>query len=179
MPVKIKFYLLKLLSTLKILDRIPLGLRISNFIFQKIFRLNAKVNTQVHFTSDISTPKNLHFHSDESTKISFAVSGNCYIQAYNKIYLGKNILFAKGLNLISANHSYGDLSTWEESEPIIIGDNVWIAINVTVLPGVKIGNNCIIGAGSVVTKSFHGDNLVIAGNPAKVIKTRITRNIET
>ncbi|MBL4705246.1 MAG: hypothetical protein JKY54_12045, partial [Flavobacteriales bacterium] len=47
---------------------------------------------------------------------------------------------------------------------------VWFGANVIILPEVEIGNNCVVGAGSVVTKSFP-DNSVIVGNPAKVIRT--------
>ena len=104
---------------------------------------------------------------------SLAVSGCCYIQGYNGIYLGKNILFAKGLNLISANHSDKNLNDWDVVNPIIIGDNVWIGANVSILPSVELGNNCIVGAGSVVTKNFKEENLTIAGNPAKIIKRRV------
>lgn len=54
--------------------------------------------------------------------------------------------------------------------PIEIGNNVFIGCNVTILPNVRIGNNVIIAAGSVVTKDID-DNLVVGGNPAKVIST--------
>lgn len=54
--------------------------------------------------------------------------------------------------------------------PICIGDNVFIGANSTVLPGVTIGSNIVIGAGSVVTKDVP-DNVVVAGNPAKIVKT--------
>lgn len=57
----------------------------------------------------------------------------------------------------------------EWAEPVTIGHNVWIGGSATILPGVTIGNNVVIGAGSVVTKNFP-DNVVIAGNPAKIIK---------
>jgi len=58
----------------------------------------------------------------------------------------------------------------EKAEPITIGDNVWFGGGAIVLPGVSIGNNCIIGAGSVVTKNIP-DGVVVAGNPARVIKS--------
>ena len=57
------------------------------------------------------------------------------------------------------------------SEPITIGKNVWIGANVTVLKGVKIGDNCLLASGSVVTRGEYPSNTVLAGNPAKVIKT--------
>ena len=53
--------------------------------------------------------------------------------------------------------------------PIIVGNNVWFGGNVVVLPGVTIGDNCVIGAGSVVNKDIPS-NVVAVGNPCKVIK---------
>ena len=58
----------------------------------------------------------------------------------------------------------------EYAKKIVIGDNCWIGGNSVICPGVTLGDNVVVGAGAVVTKSF-GDNVVIAGNPAKVIKT--------
>ena len=55
------------------------------------------------------------------------------------------------------------------SEPILIGDNVWIGSNSVILPGVKIGSNVVIGAGSIVTRSIP-DNSIAFGNPCRVIK---------
>ena len=54
-------------------------------------------------------------------------------------------------------------------KPVEIGENVFIGCNCIILKGSKIGNNCVVGAGSVVSGQFE-DNCVIAGNPAKVIK---------
>ncbi len=53
--------------------------------------------------------------------------------------------------------------------PVVIGENVFIGMNAIILKGTKIGNNCVVGAGSVVHGEFP-DNCVIAGNPAKIIK---------
>ena len=57
----------------------------------------------------------------------------------------------------------------EYAKPIEIGNNVWIGGNVIVLPGVKIGDNAVVGAGSVVNKDIPA-NVVAVGNPCKVIK---------
>ena len=57
----------------------------------------------------------------------------------------------------------------ERALPITIGDNCWFGANVTVMPGVKIGSGCVIGAGSVVTKDIPDNSLAI-GVPARVIK---------
>ncbi len=57
----------------------------------------------------------------------------------------------------------------EYAHPITVGDNVWLGGNVVILPGVTIGNNSVIGAGSVVTKNIP-ENVVAVGNPCKVVK---------
>jgi acetyltransferase-like isoleucine patch superfamily enzyme len=56
--------------------------------------------------------------------------------------------------------------------PVTIGDNVWMGARVTVLPGVTIGENAVIGAGSVVTKDIP-PNAIAVGNPAQVLRLRM------
>lgn len=106
------------------------------------------------------------------------MSKNCHVGAWNRIEIGDGTLL--GSNVFITDHFHGSIVASELSTPpiqrklyskgpVVIGKNVWIGDGVCIMPNVTIGDNVIIGANSVVTKSF-GPNLVIAGNPAKVIK---------
>ena len=73
------------------------------------------------------------------------------------------------MKIISANHDKDDLLKHHKTiEPIRIGKNCWIGANAVILPGVQLGDNVIVGAGAVVSKSFPND-VVIGGVPAKLI----------
>lgn len=82
-----------------------------------------------------------------------------------------NFRMGPGSGLISANHDENDYDQWVKSRPIRIGDNVWLGMNVVVLPGIHIGDNVVVGAGSVVTKDIPS-NVVAAGNPCRVIRDK-------
>lgn len=90
------------------------------------------------------------------------------------IKIGSNVHIVSGCNFV--NHDGGVLilrdkfPDLELTDRITIGDNVYIGLNCTILPGVNIGSNVIIGAGSIVTKSIP-PNSVAAGVPARVIKS--------
>ena len=87
------------------------------------------------------------------------------------MYFCRNVLLAPGVKIISANHSLDNSREAEKSPPIKIGDHVWLGANVIVLPGEEIGDGCAVAAGSVVTRSFLENKIIIAGNPARKIKT--------
>jgi len=88
------------------------------------------------------------------------------------ITIGEHCYFGPNIGLYTPVHPLNAMARNNDVEmgaPITIGDNAWLGGRVTILPGVTLGNNVVVGAGSVVTKSF-GDDVVIAGNPARIIK---------
>lgn len=110
---------------------------------------------------------NISFNVDD---INIFQSPGCYFQAHAKISIGKGCWIAPNVGLITANHDFMDLNKHSTALPISIGENCWIGMNAMILPGVVLGKHTIVGAGSVVTKSFPDGNCVIAGNPARKIR---------
>lgn len=105
--------------------------------------------------------------------------GNNFYSNYNliildcaKVTIGDNAFIGPNVSIYTAGHPIHYKPRNEEYEyafPVSIGDNVWIGGNVIINPGVSIGNNSVIGSGSVVTKDIP-DNVIAVGNPCKVIK---------
>jgi acetyltransferase-like isoleucine patch superfamily enzyme len=147
---------------------VPFGLWLLNIIVQRIFLINGNVRWMVHYTSKVTNPRNIHI--GKNVNFSFAVSGGCYIQALNGVYIGDYTIFAPGVKIISANHIRGELAKWHKAEPIRIGRNCWLGVNVVILPGVSLGDDCVVGAGAVVTKSFPAGS-ILGGVPAKLMKS--------
>lgn len=90
----------------------------------------------------------------------------------NKVTIGKNCMIAPNVGLYSATHPVRAEERYNGVElglPITIGDNCWIGAGSIINPGVKLGNNVVVASGAVVTKSFPS-NVLIGGCPAKIIK---------
>lgn len=116
------------------------------------------------------------FHCEYGSHIEigegFYANTGCVMLDVGRITIGDNVLFGPNVSLYTAGHPIhpeSRKSGYEYGIPIKIGDNVWIGGSCVVLPGVTIGNNVVIGAGSVVTKDIP-DNVCAAGNPCRVIR---------
>jgi len=89
-----------------------------------------------------------------------------------QIRIGEDVQLGPNVQLLTPTHPIEPKrrrDKWESAEPISIGDNVWLGGRVIVLPGVSIGANTVVGAGSVVTRDLPA-NVVAVGNPARVVR---------
>ena len=141
--------------------------RVSFFEYLKFkFQKQKSLYWPVHKTTNITHPKNIFVGINSNP----GTLGGCYIQGNGKVFIGDYIHFSRNIGIISGNH--GIYKHFEiEKKETIIGDYSWIGMNCVILPGVVLGVRTIVGAGSVVTKSFPEGYCVIAGNPAKLIKS--------
>jgi acetyltransferase-like isoleucine patch superfamily enzyme len=124
------------------------------------------------------------FNNENVTCITFGdnvqINDYVHIGAISSVTIGNNVLMASKVYITDHNHgSYDELlsdhpmsipsSRKLVCKPVTIEDNVWIGESVCILPGVKIGEGCVIGALSVVTKSIPPYSIAV-GNPARVVK---------
>jgi acetyltransferase-like isoleucine patch superfamily enzyme len=104
---------------------------------------------------------------------NFFLNVNCKLMDSGKIMIGDNVFIAPNVCIITEEHAMDveqRLAGLEYAFPVTIGNNVWICTGAIILPGVTIGANCVIGAGSIVTKDIPSNSLAV-GNPCKVIRT--------
>lgn len=103
---------------------------------------------------------------------SIIIGDNCgfsgtSIVCNSSVLIGNNCVFGANVNIGDRDGHRDRYAT--KDKMVCIGQNTWLGMNVTVLKGVSIGMNCVIGANSLVTKDIP-DNVVAAGNPAKILK---------
>ncbi len=139
-----------------------IGVTLRLFIIKKLFN---------HCGNNVNIAKGQNISIGENS----GIGENSYIVAMDKVTIGDNVMIGPELMLLTGNHGYEDetkllIDQKIITKPIEIGNDVWIAARVIILPGVNVGNRVIIAAGSVVTKNIPS-NVIVGGNPAKIIKT--------
>jgi len=142
-----------------------------------IFEIKQKYGIEINYVSQV-----IGFTRIKGKPFDFKIGkgshlkSNSFIECSGGVKIGDYFHTGSGLTIFSTNHNYESTNRIPYDEislkkPVIIKDFVWIGVNVTIVPGVTIGEGVIVAAGSVVTKNIP-DFAVVGGNPAKVIKYR-------
>jgi acetyltransferase-like isoleucine patch superfamily enzyme len=165
---------IKLLKSSQILSRHNIGLVFINFFFQRVLRNSSRFKYQLHFSNKVSAADKVKLVGEgNNAERCLALNGGILIQGSNYVFIDKTVLIAPGVKIISGNHDLDDFKKESViSAPLKIHENCWLGANAIVLPGVTLLKGTIVGAGSVVVKSFDRGNITVAGNPARVIKER-------
>ena len=100
---------------------------------------------------------------------------NCY--SVDKILIGSNSIVSQNVHLCTAGHDISDIHFSLLSKPIKIDDNVWVAADAFIGPGVTIGKGAVVGARGAVFKDVK-PWMVVGGNPAKAIKKRVISKVD-
>jgi len=151
---------------LRELNAIPNEDPIARFALLKALFGNIGENTQIRSPFFCDYGANISFGRD-----SFA-NFNCVFLDWNRITIGDYAQIGPGVHIYTAWHPLEPVmrqSGLEAASPVIIGQNVWLGGGAIVCPGVNIGDNSVIGAGSVVTRDIPR-NAVAAGNPCRVMR---------
>lgn len=132
----------------------------------------ASVGSNVEFFGD------LQVHSAERVAIGdwIYIGPGCQFFGRGGIKIADHVVIGPQVIIMTSMHNYKNarMIPYDEIEllnEVSIGEACWIGFNSMLMPGVKLGKGCIVGAGSVVTKSFP-DGAILAGNPAKIISER-------
>lgn len=146
-----------------------------NFADRSDFDLIGKIVKELLGKSEnafINPPFYCDYGFNIETGKNFFANYNCTIIDVARVIIGDNCQMAPNVSIYTAGHPVHPVSRnslYEYGIGVTIGDNVWIGGNTVILPGIHIGSNTVIGAGSVVTKDIP-EWCIAAGNPCKVIR---------
>ena len=140
----------------------------------------------IKFGSNFKSLPNLFLEPHFKAQITFGdnivLNRSCYITSVSSITIGNNCLFGPNVFITDHDHGFYDRDSilanqnipptfrTLSSAPITIGTNCWFGVNTVILKGVHIGDNVVVGSNSVVTGNIPS-NCVVAGSPAKIIKS--------
>ena len=123
---------------------------------------------------DIYSGAKIYVNKGATLKLgSGYINHNLNLSCFESISIGKGVVISENVTLRDSDDHYIVSSLRPMTQPITVGDHVWIGMNATILKGVRIGNGAIIAAGAVVTKDVP-ENALVGGVPAQVIKTGVS-----
>jgi maltose O-acetyltransferase len=133
-------------------------------------RFISKCGSNVNFEKGATFGSNLEIGDNSGVGINAQISSG--------VKIGSNVMMAPEVVILTSNHAHDKIDipiVFQGSakiKSVVIEYEVWIGLRTIILPGVKISQGSIVGAGSIVTKSFPPFS-IIGGNPAKIIKSRV------
>lgn len=131
-----------------------------------------------HCGENVNIERCAVFTPDLSIGDNSGIGINC--EVYGPVTIGNDVMMGPEVVIYTSGHKTDRidipmrLQGGTEAKPVTIGNDVWIGRRVMIMPGVSIGNGCVIGAGAVVTKDVP-DYCVVAGVPAKIVKERVPK----
>ncbi|WRP06320.1 acyltransferase [Rossellomorea aquimaris] len=145
-----------------------------SFKFSLIERFSPNTEIDIGKNARLILNKRVRAHSHTKLRVrnsaelivgeNTAFNYGCIITSHHKIKIGKNSIFGPNVLVYDHDHDFRTAGGVKENKyrtsPVEIGDNVWIGANTVILRGTKIGNNCVIGSGSIV-KGEYPDNVII------------------
>lgn len=143
-----------------------------SFIFRNLFRLNKKSKYLIHFTNKVAGVKPLEIlGTDYPAYLSLLSNTGIFINTSgNGVKIHSSTYIAAGVKIYAGTHDFHDMKAPAPiGSPVEIGANCWLGANSIILPEVKLGPSTIVGAGTVVTKSYPNGGVILVGSPAKIL----------
>lgn len=157
-----------------IFSKLPNSMAIGGKIYCRLRRWAVK-----NFISHCGTNVNIEDHAKVSCKVSLGNNSGIGVRAHigGTTFIGDNVMMGRECIILTRNHAFDRTDIpmiaqgFQEEKPVYIGNDVWIGHRVTILPGSRIGDGVIIGAGAVVTGDIP-PYTIAGGVPAKVLRKR-------
>ncbi|EDM42972.1 putative acetyltransferase [unidentified eubacterium SCB49] len=142
--------------------------------FKSLIVLNNGANLYVKENFKIYSGSKIYINKDATLTLgSGYINHNLNLSCFNKITIGRKVAISENVTIRDSDNHIVDIESEKSiSAPIVIEDNVWIGMNVTILKGVTIGEGAIVAAGSLVNKDVK-PNTLVGGVPAVVIKNDV------
>ncbi len=157
----------------KRMHHVKIGLKYRRFLAEHIL---AECGKEVNIERHASFSHDIHLGNYSGIGAHSHIGG--------KTYIGDYVMMGPEVVIYETNHCFDRTDIpmceqgFQEPQPVHIGNDVWIGRRVIILPGVTIGDGCVIGAGAVVTKDIPPYSVAV-GNPARVVRSRKKQEGET